>query len=108
MHQTGHREFQLAAVDHHRGIHGEQIVFAGVVDVQVRVQDVTDVAETQAMFLQLVLDHGFVALQAAHAERFRDLVRAVAGIDQDRPSAAEYQRAEHQNAARAAAIASEH
>jgi hypothetical protein len=60
------------------------------------------------MFLQLVLDHGFVALQAAHAERFHDLVRAVAGIDQDRRGAAEYQHAEHQHAAGAAAIAPEH
>src|SRR5262249_37599345 len=65
-------------------------------------------ADPQAMFLELVLDHGFVALQAAHAERFHDLVRAVAGIDQDRPGAPEYQHAEHQHAAGATAIAPEH
>ena len=79
-----------------------------MVDVQVRVQDVTDVAETQAMFLQLVLDHGFVALEATQAHRFHDLVRTVAGIDQDRPGAAKYQHAEHQHAALATAIAPEH
>jgi hypothetical protein len=47
-------------------------------------------------------------LVATHAERLHDLVRAVAGIDQYRPSAAEYQHAEHLSAARAAAIVSEH
>ena len=72
------------------------------------VQDVADVAEPQTMFLELVLDHGFVALQAAHAERFHNLVRAVAGIDQDWPGAAEYQHAKHRSAAGAAAVASEH
>ena len=62
----------------------------------------------KSVFLELVLDHGLVALQPAHAERFHYLIGAVAGVDQDRPSAAENEHAEHRRAADAAAIASEH
>jgi hypothetical protein len=49
-----------------------------------------------------------VGLQPAHAERFHDLVGAVAGVDQDRPRTAENEHAEHRHAADAAAIAPKH
>jgi hypothetical protein len=77
MHQAGHRVFQLAAVEDDRRVHGEEVVL--------RVQHIADVAEPQAVFLELVVDHGLVGLQPAHAERFHDLAGAVAGVDQDRP-----------------------
>ena len=108
VHQARHRVFQLAPVDDHRGVHREQVVLAGVVDVQVRVHDVAHVAHAHAVALQLVLDHVLVELQAAHAQRFHDLVGAVAGIDHDRPGSAEDQEAEGRHPPRAAAAAPQH
>jgi len=63
---------------------GKQIVLAGVVDVQMGVANEADVAQAYAMARELVLDHVLMKLQAAHAERFHDLIGAVAGVDDDR------------------------
>src|ERR1700691_144720 len=79
-----------------------------MVDMQVRVQDVTNVSEPQAVFLQLVFDHVLVGLHAAHSQRFHDLVGAVAGIDDDRQSAAENKKPKDRYPPRSAAIASQH
>ena len=108
MHQARDRIFHLAAVEDHRGVHREQVVLAGVVDVQMRVHDVAHVAHAHAVLGELVLDHVLVELQAAHAERFHDLVGAVAGVDHHRPGAAQDQEAQRRHAARAAAVAAEH
>ena len=108
MHQARDRIFQLAPVNHDRGIHGKEIVLAGMVDMQVGVENVANIPELEPVLLQLIFDHVLVRLHPAHSQRFHDLVRAVAGIRRDRPSAAEYQHVEHRSAARAAAIASEH
>ena len=108
VHQAGDRVFELAPVDADRGVHREQVVLAGVIDVQVGVQHVAHVAHAHAVARELVLDHVLVELQPAHAERFHDLVRAVAGVDHDRPGAAEDQEAEGRHAPRAAAVAPEH
>ena len=60
----------------------------------------------QPVLLQLVLDHGFVGLQPAHVEGcFHDLVRAIAGVDKDRPGPAEDEKAEYRHPACAAAVA---
>jgi len=108
MHQAGDRIFKLAPVEDDRGVHGKEIVLAGVVDVQMRVQDVAHVAEPQSVLLELVLDHVLVRLHAAHAERLHDLVGAVARVDHHRPGAAEHQKAQRWHPPRAAAIAPEH
>jgi len=57
---------------------------------------------------ELVLDHVLVELKPAHAQRFHDLIGAIAGVDHDRVGAAEDQEAERQDAAGAAAVAPEH
>ena len=74
-------------------VHGKEVVLAGMVDMQVRVQDVAHVAELQPVFLELILDHILMRLHPAHAERFHDLVGAIAGVDQDRPGSAENEEA---------------
>src|SRR5579863_3401509 len=79
-----------------------------MVDMKMRVQHIAHVAELEAVFLQLVLDHVLVELQAAHSERFHDLVGAVSGVDQHRPCPAENEEAIGGHPARAAAIAPEH
>ncbi len=73
-----------------------------------RVADVADVAHPHAVARELVLDHVLVELKPAHAERFHDLVGAIAGIDHHRIGTAEDQKAERQDTAGAAAIAAEH
>jgi hypothetical protein len=108
MHQAGHRIFELAPIEDNRGVHGKEIVLAGVVDVQMGVQDVAHVAEPQPVLLELVLDHVLVRLHAAHAERLHDLVGAVAGVDHHRPGAAEHEKAQRRHPPRATAIAPEH
>ncbi len=75
-----------------------------MVDVQMGVQDEAHVAQFHAVASELVLDQVFVELEAAHAQRFHDLVGAVAGVDHDRPGAAEDEEAEREHAARAPAI----
>ena len=72
------------------------------------VADEADVAHAHAVARELVLDHVLMELQAAHAERFHDLIGAVAGVDDDRIGAAGNQKAQRQHAARAAAVAAEH
>jgi hypothetical protein len=64
MHKSGDGVFQLLSVHHDRGAHREQVVLAGVIDMQVRVHNETHVAEPQSMPRQLVLDHVLVELQA--------------------------------------------
>ena len=108
MHQAGDGIFQLAPVDADRRVHREQIVLAGMIDMQMCMQNETHVAELHAMTRELVLDHVLVELQPAHAERFHDLVGAESGIDQDRPRPAHDQKAEREHAARAPAILPEH
>ena len=78
-----------------------------MINMQMRVQDVPHVAEFQPVLFKLVLDHGFVRLQAAHAERLHDLVRAIPGVDDDRPGAAENEKAENRHPPGAAAVAPE-
>ena len=79
-----------------------------MIDVQMGVHDEAHVAHPHAVAGELVLDHVLVELQAAHAQRFHDLVGAVAGVDHDRPGAAEDEKAEREDAARASAIAPQH
>ena len=57
------------------------------------------------MLGKLVLDHVLVKLEPAHAERLHDLIRAVAGVDENRIGPAEDQKSERRHAAGAAAIA---
>ena len=108
MHQPRDRIFQLAAVDDHRRVHREQFVLARVVDMQVRVQHVADVAHPHAVLRELVLDHVLVELEAAHAEALHDLVMAIAGVDHEGPGSAQDQKAVGRHTARAAAIAPQH
>ena len=108
MHQAGDGIFQLLAVEHDRRVHRKQIVLAGVVDVQMGVADEADVAHAHAVARELVLDHVLVELQAAHAQRFHDLVGAIAGVDHDRIGTADDQKAQRQDAAGAAAVAPQH
>ena len=108
MHKARDRVFHLAAVEDDRGVHREQVVLAGVIDMQVRVHDVAHVAHAHAVLGELVLDHVLVELQPAHAERFHDLIGAVAGVDHHRPRAAQDQEAQRRHAAYAAAVAAEH
>ena len=72
---------------------GKLVVLAGVVDVQVGVADVADVAGRDAVAGELALQRLVVGLEAAHAERFHDGVVAEAGVDDDRVLAAEDQEA---------------
>jgi hypothetical protein len=108
VHQAGDGIFQLLAIQDDRGVHREQIVFAGMVDMQVGVADEADVAHAHAVTHQLVLDHVLVKLQAAHAQRLHDLIGAIAGVDHDRVLPADDQEAKRKDAAGAAAIATEH
>ena len=105
MHEAGDGIFELAAIDDHGRIHRKEIILAGVIDVQVGVQHEADVAHAHAVLGKLVLDHVLVELQPAHAQRLHDLVRAVAGVDDNRIGAAEDQKSQRQHAAGAAAIA---
>jgi len=43
------------------------------------VADETDIAHAHAVACELVLDHVLMELEPAHAERFHDLIGAVAG-----------------------------
>ena len=107
MHEAGDRIFELAAIDDHGRIHRKEIILAGVIDMQVGVQDEADVAHAHAVLHELVLDHVLMELEPAHAERLHDLVRAVAGVDDNGIGAAEDEKAERRHPARAAAIAAE-
>ncbi len=95
------------AVDDHGRIHRKEVILAGVVDVQVRVQYEADVAHAHTMLGKLILDHVLVELQPAHAERLHDLVRAVASVDHNRISAAKDQKSQRQHTAGAPAVAAE-
>ena len=108
MHEAGDRALELAAVDHDRRVHREQVVFAGMIDMEMRVQNVTDIAELQAVSGELVLDHILMELQPSHAERFHDRIVAVAGIDQHRILAAEDQIAVDRHAPGPPAFMAEH
>ena len=108
MHQSGDGVFQLLAIEHDRRVHRKQIVLAGMIDVQMGVADVADVAHAHAVARELVLDHVLVELKSAHAQRFHDLVGAVAGVDHDRIGTADDQEAQRQDAAGPAAIAAKH
>ena len=108
VHQAGDGVLEFAPVHADGRVHREQVVLAGMVDVQVGVQHVSNVPHAHAVLRQLVLDHVLVELQAAHAERFHDLVRAVAGVDHDRPRTTEDEEAEGRHPARAAAVAPQH
>ncbi len=88
MHQARDRIFEFAPVDGDGRVHREQIVLAGVVDMQMGVQHIAHVAHAHAVAHELVLDHVLVILQAAHAQSFHDLIGAVAGVDDDRTGAA--------------------
>src|SRR3569833_4749333 len=79
-----------------------------MIDVQMGVTDIADVAHSHAMAHQLVLDHVLMELQAAHAERFHDLVGPIAGVHDDRIGPAEDQEAQRQHPPGAAAIAPQH
>ena len=50
--------------------------------------DEAHVAHTNAVPRELVLDHVLVELEAAHAQRFHDLIGAIAGVDHDGVGAA--------------------
>jgi hypothetical protein len=76
--------------------------------MQMGVTDIADVAHAHAVARELVLDHVLVELEPAHAQRFHDLVGAVAGVDHDRIRTAGDQKAERQDAAGPAAIAAEY
>jgi len=67
------------------------VVLAGMVDVQVGVQHITDIAEFDPVFRQLVLDHIVVELQTAHAQRFHDRIVPIPGINNNRIGAAQNQ-----------------
>ena len=108
MHEARYGIFKLAAVDHDRRVHREEVVLAGVVDVQVGVEDVADVAELEAVPGELVLDQVLVELEPAHAEGLHDRVRAIARVDQHGPRPAQDQKAERRHPAGPAAIAAEH
>ena len=108
MHQAGDGIFQFLAIDDDRGVHREQIVLAGMVDMQMGMADEAYIAHAHAVARKLVLDHVLMELQAAHAERFHDLIGAVTGVDHDRIGAADNQKAQRQHAACAPAVAAEH
>ena len=108
MHQSGDGIFKLLAVEHDRRVHGKQVVLAGVVDVQMGVADVADVAHPYTVARELILYHVLVKLKPAHAQRFHDLVGAIAGVDHHRIGTADDQEAQRQDAASPAAIAAEH
>ena len=80
----------------------------GVVDVKMGVADEANVAHANAVPRELVLDHVLVELQTTHAQRFHDLVGAIARVDHDRVGAADDQKAQRQHAAGAAAVTPEH
>ena len=72
-HQAGDGVLELAAVDDHgRPVHREVRVVAGVVDVQMGVQDVADVLHLQPVLLELPLHPLAVAPPALHAEVAHD------------------------------------
>ena len=105
MHQPGNGIFELAPIEDDRRVHREQVILARVVDVQMRVADEAHVAHPHAVARELVLDHVLMKLQPAHAERFHDLVGAIAGIDHDWIRTTQDQEAERQDPAGPAAVA---
>lgn len=91
-HPARDRLVQLAPVDDDGGVRREHIVRAGMVDVQLPVQDAAHIAHPDAVFLKLPLDHVLVELRASHPQQDHDRIVAVAGIDEDRILSAEDQK----------------
>ena len=83
-HQTGDRELELTAIDHDSRRGREAVVLAGVIDVQMGVQDPADVAGRQVVFLQLVIELHLLGHVAGHAQPLHDLGMARSGVDDDR------------------------
>jgi hypothetical protein len=107
MHEAGHRIFEFAPIDDYSRIHRKEIILAGVVDVEVGVQHEADVAHAHAVLGQPIFDHVLMELQSAHAQSLHDLVRAVAGVDENRIGAAENEKSKRRHAAGVATIAAE-
>jgi hypothetical protein len=97
-HQAGDGVLELAAVDHHgRPVHREVRVVAGVVDVQMGVQDVAHVLHLQPVLLELALHPLAVAPPALHAEVAHDRRLAEARVDHDRRLPADDEEAERRH-----------
>ena len=82
-HETGDRVLELPAVDRDRRRVREEVVPARVVDVEVGVQDVADVAHLHTVPGQRVVQHLLACLDPAHAEAFHDLDVPVSGIHEN-------------------------
>src|SRR5580698_2730899 len=67
-----------------------------------------NIAHAHAVARKLVLDHVLMELQAAHTERFHNLIGTVTGVDHDRIGAADNQKAQRQHAACTPTVAAEH
>ena len=108
VHETGHGAFKFTPVDDHRGVHREVIVLAGMVDMQMRVDDVADIAGFQAMPGELVLDHVVMGLKTPHPQAFHDRVVAISGVDHDGMASAQNQEAVDRHPRNPPAMVSEH
>jgi hypothetical protein len=108
-HEAGDGVLQLAAVDDHRGrVHREVVVVAGVVDVQVRVQDVAHVVHPHPVALELPLHPLPVAPPALHAQVAHDRRVAEARVDDHRRLAARDEEPERRDLLPAAGVLSQH
>jgi hypothetical protein len=94
-HQPGHRELQLAAVDDHDGVHRELRVLAGVIDVQMGVQDEPNVGLLHPMLGELLLHALLAVVEALHPQVAHDLGMAESRIDDDRGLTAADQKPEY-------------
>ena len=108
-HQARDRVLELAAVDDDGGpVHRELVVVAGVVDVQMGVQDVADVLHLEAVLGELLLHALLVAPPAGHAEVAHDRRVAEARVDDDRRLAAGDEEAERRDLLRLSGLEREH
>ena len=108
-HQARDRVLELAAVDDDgRPVHRELVVVAGVVDVQMGVQDVADVLHLEAVLGELLLHALLVAPPAGHAEVAHDRRIAEARVDDDRGLAAGDEEAERRHLLRLSGLERQH
>ena len=82
-HQARDGELQLTPVDHDRRPDREAVVLAGVIDVQVGVQDPPDVIGRQVELRELVLQLHLLGHVPGHAQPLHDSGVAGAGVDED-------------------------
>ena len=96
-HETGDRVLQLAAVDRDGGGVREEVVLARVVDVEMGVQDVADVAHLDPVPGERVVQNLLAGLDPAHPEPFHDLDVPVSGVheDQVRPAGDQVRKGGH-------------